>query len=454
MAGFAAAESVDLPEDVIARGRIHILDSLGLALAGARSRSGEIACDHITSLMSADTHATVLGTALRTAPRLAAFVNGTTIHADNFDDTNPQPVAHRNGGIHATGPVLAAALAAAEAAGVSGADFETAFHVGVEIACKLNHSIATRHYEGGFHTTGTLAVFGAAAACGRLAGLDSAGMSDALAIAASRAGGVRRNFGAMAEQLHGGHSAECGLAAADLAARGIAGADDILEGRFGYFDAAGGGWEEDAIRGRLGAPWAFVDPGTWIKPYPSGALTHPAMSLALDLARRHDIAPKRIAALRVRTNRRMANTLVHNRPRTALEAKFSMPFCIAIVLTERRAGLAEFTDEMVGRADILDLISRIDYSSFDEPGADYTNVTTLLEIELTDGETISGRADFAPGSTADPMGFDDVAEKFRGCADHAGWPAEKAAQAITMVERLGDLENIATLTRTLSDAGE
>lgn len=439
---------------MIARGRIHILDSLGLALSGARSKSGEIACDHVAGLLSADTRATVFGTVVKTAPRLAAFVNGTTIHADNFDDTNPQPVVHRNGGIHATGPVLAAALAAAEAAGVTGADFEAAFHVGVEIACKLNHSIATRHYEGGFHTTGTLTVFGAAAACGRLSGLDAAAMSDALAIAASRAGGVRRNFGAMAEQLHGGHSAECGLAAADLAARGLHGADDILEGRFGFFDAAGGGWEEDAIRGRLGAPWAFVDPGTWIKPYPSGALTHPAMSLALDLVRLHDITAEQIAKVRVQTNQRMANTLVHNRPQNALEAKFSMPFCLAVVVAEGRAGLAEFTDEMVQRADIRDLISRIDYSSFDEAGPNYTNVTTLLEIDLADGKTITGRADFAPGSTADPMNFDDVADKFRGCADHAGWPEGKSTQTIALVERLGELDEIGKLTQTLSAAGD
>ncbi len=88
-----------------------------------------IARDHVASLRSADARATVLGTVLRTAPRLAAFANGTTIHADNFDDTNPQPVAHRNGGIHATGPVLAAALATAEAAGASGADLETAVYL-------------------------------------------------------------------------------------------------------------------------------------------------------------------------------------------------------------------------------------------------------------------------------------------------------------------------------------
>ena len=437
---------------MIERGRIHMLDSLGLALAGTRSASGAIARDHVESLRSADLRASVLGTALKTAPRLAAFVNGTTIHADNFDDTSPQPVAHRNGGIHASGPVLAAALATAEAAGASGVQLETAFHVGAEIACKLNHSIAAGHYEGGFHTTGTLTVFGAAAACGRLAGLDAAAMSDALAIAASRAGGVRRNFGSMAEQLHGGHSAECGLAAADLAARGLGGADDILDGRFGYFDAAGGGWEDDAIRGRLGAPWAIVDPGTWIKPYPSGSLAHPAMALALDLARRHDIKPQDIGAVRVRTNQRMANTLVHNRPRNALEAKFSMPFCPAVILAEHRAGLAEFTDEMVNRADIKGLITRIDYAAFDEPGADYTNVTTLLEIELADGATVSGRADHAPGSTADPMGFEDVAEKFRGCADHTGWPDSETAATIDAVRRLDEIENIRELTRLLSVA--
>jgi len=278
-------------------------------------------------------------------------------------------------------------------------------------------------------------------------------MSDALAIAASRAGGVRRNFGSMAEQLHGGHSAECGLAAADLARRGIGGAEDILDGRFGYFDAAGGGWEEDAIRGRLGAPWAFVDPGMWIKPYPSGALTHPAMALALELARRHDIAPENIAAVRVATNRRMADTLIHDRPATALEAKFSMPFCLAIILAERRAGLAEFTDETVARADIRDLISRIDYATFDQPEAGYTNVTTLLEIVMRDGETVSGRADFAPGSTADPMSFDDVAEKFRGSAGHAGWPEAETAAAVEAVRRLDALDDVGELTRLLAVRG-
>ena len=98
-----------------------------------------------------------------------------------------------------------------------------------------------------------------------------------------------------------------------------------------------------------------------------------------------------------------------------------------------------------------ELITKIDYSTFDEPGADYTNVTTLLEIDLVDGGTVSGRADFAPGSTADPMSHDAVAEKFRGSADHAGWPDGKTRQAIELVRNLGDLESLAPLTLALMD---
>ena len=449
IADFAARTRYDdLPGEVIERGKIHILDAVGLSLCGAQTRTCEIAQAHIVSLRCGD-DAAVFGTALRTAPRFAAFANGTAIHAHNFDDTNPQASPDRNGGIHATGAVLAAALAVGESEGRSGRALLEAYLVGVEVACKVNHAIGARHVEAGYHPTATLNMFGAAASVGRLRGLDAMQIRHALGIAASQAGGVRANFGALVEPLHSGHAAECGVAAADLASRGLTAAPDAIEARFGFFDAAGDGYNAAAIAGKLGAPWVFVDPGMWIKPYPSGALTHPAMTLLLKLIDDNDVSADQVARLRVGTNRRIADTLIHNRPGTALEAKFSMPFCVAMIVLERRAGLSAFTDEVVQRDDVRAMMEKIDYVTYEKTEPGYTNVTTFVDLTLTDGRTFSGRADFAKGSTQQPMSLAEVRDKFLGCADYADWPRHKADALIDAVARLEHVADIRDLTRLM-----
>lgn len=450
VARFAADLEFDaIPSDVLERGEIHILDSLGLALAGAGSPVSRTLREHLTASGIVDGDATIIGTKRRAPARFAAQANATAVHADNFDDTNPQASPARNGGIHATGPVLAAALAVSEATGRTGRNFLTAFHAGVEVACRLNHTIAARHYEGGFHSTGTLNVFGAAVAAGRLLGLDADRLGHAVAGAASRASGIRRNFGSMVEPLHAGCAAEGGVAAADLAARGLTGAADILEGPVGYFEAAGGGYDADAIIGRLGAPWAFVDPGMWIKPYPSGALTHPAMTCLLELIAAHDITPDRVDSVTVRTNERILNTLIHHRPTDALQAKFSMEFCLAILLLDGEAGLGAFTDEKVRRVDVQDMITRIRFDPYQHREPDYTNVTTLLEIRLADGRVVDGRSDFAKGSARNPMTRADVTEKVVQCAAHAGWPEHKTALVVDAVANLAGSPNVSDLVSLL-----
>lgn len=435
---------------MIERGKIHILDALGLALAGSIAPPAQMTRDHVLSVCAADGDASILGTGHRAPARFAALCNGTSIHADNFDDTNPQADAARNGGIHATGPVLATALALGESLNIDGRELMTAYHVGVEIACKLSHAIDQRHYSDGFHTTGTLNAFGCAATAGRIIGLDESGISDALAFAASAASGIRRNFGSIVEVLHAGHAAECGVAAADFAARGLEGAADALEGPAGYIEAAGGGYDESIIDGRLSAPWAFSDPGMWIKPHPSGALTHPALAATGDLLREEDIRSDEVAAIRVRTNDRIRKILASELPTTGLQAKFSMEFCVAILILDGRAGLSEFTDQVVSRPDVMPMMDRIDYGGYSDPEPGFTNVTTLIEIDLSDGRTLSGRADYARGSTNAPMSFDDVTEKFRGCVSHADWPDDKAAQIIEFVGNLDTHPSLAGLVGVLT----
>lgn len=435
---------------MLERGRAHILDALGLALAGAGSETCRITREQISSLGIAAGGASVLGTAIKTAPRFAALINGAAMHADGFDDTNPQPTADRNGGIHTTAAILPAALALAEPKALSGRAFATAFHAGTEIACRLSHAIGTRHYDAGFHYTATLNTFGAAVAAAIVTGLDGSRIEHALAYAASTAGGVRRNFGSMVEILHPGLAAEAGILAADFAGRGLTGNRDALGGRAGYFEASAGGLDAEIV---LGDPWSFVEPGMSIKPFPSGALTHPAMTGMLEIMGERGLSADDVTRIVVRTNPRIHATLAHHDPKTAMEARFSMEFCLAVALVEGKAGLAEFTDAATARPDIRAAMDRITFDVFETPdvletpGADYTNMTTLLDIGLRDGQTIAKRIDWAIGSAQAPMSYEEIAQKFRGCAAHAEWPADRTEALIEKVADLERLEDVGTLAR-------
>lgn len=440
----------DIPSSVVDVGKGHILDCLACGLAGSVSDVGKLTRGYLAETGCAPGYATVLGSDMVLAPRFAAFANGIAIHADDFDDTAPQPSKDRNGGMHSTGSVFAAALAIAEQRKLSGLALMEAIHIGVEVACKLNHAVAVRHYESGYHATSTINVFGIAAAVAHLLESDEDTVSRALGIAASQSSGLRENFGTMVNPFHSGHAAECGTVAAELAARGMTSAKGILEAPRGFFNAAAGGFDADVIMGKLGSPWAFVDPGMWIKPYPCGALTHPAITALLDLVESNDLTPDQILSVRVQTNGRIANTLIHNRPTNALQAKFSMPFCAAIAIARRRATLAEFTDEIVNDPAIKAMIAKIDYTPYEHVEADYTNVTTLLEISLTDGRTLRVRADFGKGNPRNPMTFTDLACKFHGCAAYAGWPKDRADAVVEHVADLDRLDDVRVLTGLLA----
>ncbi|MEX2642995.1 MAG: MmgE/PrpD family protein [Acetobacterales bacterium] len=443
----------DVPAGVVELGRKSILDGLGLALAGSVAESGRLVERYLAPLASPDGPCRALGTSLRLPARFAAFANGVAIHADDYDDTQIARAKDRVNGLltHPTAPVLPAALAVGEADDQSGAQVMFGYQVGVEVACKIAEAIEPRHYRDGFHSTATCGVFGAAAAVAAQHRCDTGTVRTILGIAGSQAGGLRENFGTMMKPFHAGRAAESGVLAAEMAAIGWTATPVILEAGRGFFKAAGGGWSDAAIRGALGNPWTFADPGVSIKPHPSGSFSHPGMTLMAELIEAHDIRPEQVKRVRVGTNSHMPNALIHHRPKTELQAKFSMEFCMAILLLERRAGLAEFTDATVNRADVQQMIGRVDFGVHPEAeAAGYDKMTTIVEIELSDGRTIEDRADSGRGSPSKPMGFEEVADKFRECADYAGWPADRAQEAVAMVAELEKLPSIRTLTALLS----
>ena len=441
-----------IPGEVIELGKKSILDGLGLALSGSIAESGEIVQRYLES-QGLSGEATVIGTGLRVQERFAAFANGIAVHADDYDDTQLAVQKDRVYGLltHPTAPCLPAALAVAEQHDRSGRDLVLAYNLGLEVETKISEAMSPRHYQHGFHSTATCGVFASASAVARLYGLDSDATIRALAIAASQAGGLRENFGTMTKPFHAGRAAEAGVIAADLAKAGWTATDKILESPRGFFQAHGGGYTLEALHGKLGNPWTFMDPGVSIKPHPSGSLTHPGMTKMLELITEHNIQPDDVEKVDVGTNHNMPNALIHHQPTDELQAKFSMEFCMAILLLERRGALPEFTDEVVNSTDVQDMISRVNFGVHPEAeAAGYDKMTTIIDIQLKDGQVISGRADFGKGSPANPMSYDEVADKFRGCAEFADWDSDRTEQIIETVRSLEQLESVKELTSLLA----
>ncbi|MGH9719408.1 MAG: MmgE/PrpD family protein [Bryobacteraceae bacterium] len=378
----------DLPAEVIELGKKSILDGIGLALSGSVAATGDLSRTYVQSLGLASGGATVIGASMKAPPRFAAFLNGLAMHADDYDDTQLAIGKDRQYGLltHPTAPALPPALAIAETGGRSGRELMLAYHVGVEVESKIAEAISPRHYEEGFHTTGTVGSFGSAAAAAKLRGLDAGRTARALAVAASQAAGLRENFGTMTKPFHAGRAAEAGVVAADLVALGWTATGEILEAPRGFFRAAGGSFDPAAIAGKLGKPWVFLDPGVSIKPHPCGSLTHPGMTEMLRLIRVNNIRAQDVERVDVGTNRNMPNALIHHQPATGLEAKFSMEFSMAALLLYGKAGLAEFTDAVVTRPEVQSMIRRVHFGVHPEAEAAGNNkMTTILAIRLRDG---------------------------------------------------------------------
>jgi 2-methylcitrate dehydratase PrpD len=454
VAGFVLeTKASDIPKDVAHLGKRSVLDGIGLALAGAASETGAIARRYLEALrFESEGDSTVIGSQMRIPARFAAFANGIAIHADDYDDTQLAVAKDRVYGLltHPTAPALPPALALAERHRSSGLDMMLAYQIGVEIECKVAEAIMPRHYQHGFHSTATCGSIGAAATAAKLLGLDREATRRALSLGATQAGGLRENFGTMTKPFHAGRAAENGVTAAEMAALGFTASPNGLEADRGFFRAAGGGFDANAIDGKLGKPWTFHFPGVSIKPHPSGSLTHPGMAVMMELIRKHDIQPARVKRVAVGTNHNMPNALIHHRPKNELQAKFSMEFCMAILLLERKGGLEQFTDAVVNRADVQAMIEKVDFAVHPEAeAAGFDKMTTIIEIELDDGKVFKERADFGKGSPANPMTDDELAEKFRQCAQWGKLPKDRVATVLDMLWHIETLKDVNELTKLL-----
>jgi len=442
-----------IPDKAIVEAKRCLIDGFGVVLAGATVEGSAIVREYVKA-SSAGGESTILGPArLSAAAAHAALANGASGHAMDYDDTQLSTTPDRVFGLltHPTVPALSASLAIGERLGVSGRTFLEAFLTGFEVECKIAEAINPSHYQRGFHSTGTIGTFGAAASTARLLNLSPVATAHALGIAASLSAGIRVNFGSMTKPLHAGRAAENGVTAAELAARGFTAGDDALDGEWGFFQVLGGGADVPRIVGALGKPYSIVDPGVSFKPYPCGSLGHPTMDAMLKLVTDHNVKPDQIARVRVRAGSNILNPLRYKTAKTELEAKFCLPFMMTSIALRRRAGIREFTDEFVSSAPVQAMMPRVQ-TVFDQAieARGFDKMRSVVEVDLIGGRTLTQASDERyRGGPERPFTRAELHEKFTDCASLVLSP-ERIRRALELIESLEQIRNVRELTQALA----
>jgi 2-methylcitrate dehydratase PrpD len=313
----------DIPAGALEVARHCLLDFMGCALAGSREPLSEVLVREV-ALPEAGTQATLIGRAQRATAQTAALVNGSAGHALDFDDT------HAAMGGHPSVPVLPALLAVAEGAGASGRDLLAALVAGFELQARLGRVLGDGHYAAGFHTTGTVGTFGAAAACAHLLGLDETGWCHALGLAGTQAAGLKSGFGTMAKPLHAGRAAAAGLLSARLARGGFTAHPAIVETAQGFAVTHAGTDPSTAAIERAAGHWYVCD--TLFKYHAACYLTHAPIEAIGALRRAHGVDPEKVEHIEIQVNPSLFAVCNIEEPTTGLEGKFSLRATAALAL--------------------------------------------------------------------------------------------------------------------------
>ena len=449
------ARLAEFPSDAIAIAKRCIIDGLGVLLAGSTQDAGRILYEHVQG-SDPRTDATVFGPKpFKTGAAAAALVNGTSGHALDWDDTQLATSADRIFGLltHPTIPPLVAALAVGEPRRISGAQFLEAFLTGFEVECKIAEAIHPNHYKKGFHSSGTVGTFGAAVATGKLLGLNATQTAHMLAIAASSASGIRVSFGSMTKPLHVGHSSRNGLLAAQLAKGGFTAGPLAFEHKQGYLEVFNGkgNYDMEKMLPGWGKPWDIVEPGIAIKTYPCCGSTHPALDVMIALAREHDLQPDQVERIDSWTHARRLEHTNRPDPRTETDAKFSVQYCLARALADRKVVIGHFEGDAYQEVRIRNLLPRIHaapYTTAQFPADNHFGAE--VKVTLRDGRVISGKIDQPHGRTsANPLPAQLLKDKFVNCALRV-LPEAQVAQAYAAIETFEQLKDIRDLTRLVA----
>jgi 2-methylcitrate dehydratase PrpD len=433
LAQFVAGSQWDAIPPVVRREGVRgLLNFVGCALGGARDEAMDIAVKVLTPFFGPP-QAVVIGRGERPDALNAAFLNAVSANVLEYDDTHLGTV------MHPAAPVAAGLFALAELRPVSGRELLHAFTLGVETSCRVGLAVMPTHYRRGWHITATCGIFGAAAACARLIGLDARRTAWAVGHAATQSASLVESLGSMSKSLGVGNAAKNGLAAALLAEGGFSGPDTPIEGRYGFAAVTSDSADLAQIPDGLGERWEVLKNA--YKPYPCGVVLFPVIDACLELRARH--APARAAMDRivVRGHPLMRERTDRPNVTNGRDAKVSLQHSVAATFLFGAAGLAQYADDCVADAAVRALRARVVFE--EDPAAPVESAT--VTVHLADGSQPSEHVRHGRGTPGRPMSDAELDAKVRELAGY-GAPF---VDVVGLIAALRSIQDEADPTRLL-----
>jgi 2-methylcitrate dehydratase PrpD len=422
-----------LPQPVRREALRTMLNWTGCAVGGARHETLDIALRALSPFAGAG-QATVLGRKERLDVMHAALMNGISSHSFDYDDTHLRTL------IHPAGPVASALLSLSEYHPVSGREFLNALVVGVETECRIGNAVYPAHYDIGWHITGTVGPFGAAAAVGKVLGLNEQQMVWALGLAAVQPVGLKEMFGSMTKSFHPGRAAQNGLTAAFLASKNYTSSDHGLEAKTGWANVLSTERKWDEMIGKLGETYQ-ISLNTY-KPYACGVVNHPAIEGAILLREMYKLTADQIKRIDLLVNPLVAQLTGNKNPQTGLEGKFSIYHATAVALDQGAAGEKQFSDALVQDPKLIALRGKVTATVDKSVHEDQVNIA----ITLRDGRRFEMFVEHVTSSLENPMRDAQLETKFLDLADGVIPPAQ-AKRLMGLCWDLEELESAADIAK-------
>lgn len=434
--------TADIPQDALVKARLGMTDFIGVAIAGSKEELSRLIREY-GNRMGGVAEASIIAADQKTSPEMAALVNGTMGHALDYDDMSVSPISHPS-------VFLAPAiLAVGETIGASGLEALAAYVVGYEVACCVAEPMFQSHYVQGWHSTSTFGSLGAAAAVAWLLKLNSQQVRMAIGIAASLACGLRQNFGTMTKPLHAGKAGANGVQAAFLARAGFTADAAIIEAPLGFAKVMGHDDEVDwsKVGTNLGKTFVITGPvGLAIKPYPSCGFTHTAIDCALDL-KQQGVKTEEIVEIELGTSPFDKQLLIHHRPKTGLEGKFSLEYCVACALVSGGVRLNSFSEKAIREPEVQRLIEGMKWvEKYPMPvmGTPEGFGAKSVTVTIRNGKKYDAAVRVARGMPTNPLSTREFNAKYRDCASTvlSEEAVEESLSLLTRMQRVGKVKEV------------
>lgn len=423
----------EIPANVKETCKMALIDYVAVTFHGSITEDTHIILDYVKSMDNCQ-ECTVFGNKNRFSTDNAALVNAVASHSEDYDDVSLADIAHPS---VVLAPVV---FAMAEKNNLSGEEMLRAFILAMEVKHKLARAIMPELTDRGWHTTSVLGTIGAATAACILYGLDKDTIIHALGIAATKASGLRVNFGTYTKPYHAGMAVKNGMEAVRFAVAGITASENAIEGEDG-FALAFSGRRITAEDVKLGGLWDVEDPdsGLLFKKYPVCSSSHTAVDALIILKEKYDFKPNEIDSIRAGMSEFAFRNLIFDNPQSPREAKFSMPYAMACAMVYERVPLSAFSEERIFDVDVREIMKKVvmeEDEAFKGKGI-LNNEPAKVTVTLKDGTILKQDVDYPLGTVRNPLTLDKEKIKFLDCLqDYDSEATEALFQQLVMIDQV------------------